>query len=721
MRWTTPLALLLLMACGDKDLQDDTAPHETNIPDDTQELIDSGDSDHSSPPEDTGFLSDQDADGWDPDEGDCDDADPTVHPGADELCNGQDDDCDGQVDEEPCSGGCDVYLPYDFGSIQDAIDALPDGATVCLDSGHYYESFELSGRSMTIRGIYGSWATIIDGQFTGSVARVAGDSSDAVVIEGLTLINGAASGGGGLSVDAVTTTLTDINIMDCSATSGGGLAIGGAAEVEVTGLVLRDNTASQHGGALHITGSSSLWVTDLEMAGNEAGTGWGAGLYASDGTWLEIETATCEENIGAGLGGTCITAEDCTLTITDLWASENEGKGSGGAVAVFGSSEGWLSDLILEYNDLDSGTDATGGGLFAGGEASLDIQGLIIRESDIGSGYGGALYMQDSATITAVDVLIDGNNAGYTGAIQMTGTSNLSMEDCTISDNDASWDDMIENGGASLQLTNCSIVDNTARTCSALMLVHSTAVLDHVLIGGNRSTGSYGGAICSRDYGASSTSLTADYLIVSENRSSGVAGAFYVTASDGAGSSSTITISHALIVGNGASDEGGAFWLESDDEGTVELDITSSVIASNYASSADAIWADGNVNVNITYSDIYDNGITPFVGVEDPTGSDGNVSVDPELLDTSGDWEDWDLHLAAGSALIDAGDPSSLDPDGTTADMGAYGGTDAGAWDLDGDGYPLWWQPGPYDSHSYPAAGWDCDDGDETVYPGAGC
>ena len=48
-------------------------------------------------------LADLDGDGVT--KGDCDDLDLAVKPGASEVCNGKDDDCDGKVDEEVC-GEC---------------------------------------------------------------------------------------------------------------------------------------------------------------------------------------------------------------------------------------------------------------------------------------------------------------------------------------------------------------------------------------------------------------------------------------------------------------------------------------------------------------------------------------------------------------------------------------------------------------------------------------
>jgi hypothetical protein len=51
---------------------------------------------------------DGDADGWSDQCGDCDDGDPTVYPGATELCDGEDHDCNGVVDDADLDG--DGYL-----------------------------------------------------------------------------------------------------------------------------------------------------------------------------------------------------------------------------------------------------------------------------------------------------------------------------------------------------------------------------------------------------------------------------------------------------------------------------------------------------------------------------------------------------------------------------------------------------------------------------------
>ena len=104
------LALLLTLGCGiDRVLLDPA-----------------GDDDDSTAQDDA------DGDGYAVDDGDCDDGDPAVHPGATELCNGVDDDCDGTAAGEEdadgdafrlCHGDCDdddatihpwaAEVPYD--------------------------------------------------------------------------------------------------------------------------------------------------------------------------------------------------------------------------------------------------------------------------------------------------------------------------------------------------------------------------------------------------------------------------------------------------------------------------------------------------------------------------------------------------------------------------------------------------------------------------------
>jgi hypothetical protein len=96
-----------------------------------------------------------------------------------------------------------------------------------------------------------------------------------------------------------------------------------------------------------------------------------------------------------------------------------------------------------------------------------------------------------------------------------------------------------------------------------------------------------------------------------------------------------------------------------------------------------------------------------YASIADPTGFDGNISVDPRFVELSIDqnFENDDLHLQRDSPCVDAGDPETVGAGDPPPAIGAFGVTRIPDEDEDGDGYA-------------PEGGGDCNDGDPTVHPG---
>ncbi len=123
--------------CDDDD--DDINPDASELCDGADNDCD-GDTDEDDAEDTSSWYADGDGDGFGDaddakttceapsgyvsDDSDCDDTDPSVNPDASELCDGLDNDCDGDTDEDDAEGASEWYADLDGDGFGDADDAL---------------------------------------------------------------------------------------------------------------------------------------------------------------------------------------------------------------------------------------------------------------------------------------------------------------------------------------------------------------------------------------------------------------------------------------------------------------------------------------------------------------------------------------------------------------------------------------------------------------------
>lgn len=368
------------------------------------------------------------------------------------------------------------------------------------------------------------------------------------------------------------------------------------------------------------------------------------------------------------------------------------------SVGTYG--HGYVEDSVL---DFDGVTFADGSG-DSGGAMTIRRTTATFRRStfvdNTSTGDGGALLIDgaDGHVVTIEDSTFEHNVSrnGWGGGILQYGGV-LSVVRTTFVDNVAgAGSGAFELSGASfLRLEDSTIEHNTSTALGAGVVVYNTdqAEIVRSTFTGNQTENQGAGLMVLGTVNA--VELAGSTFC--DNTSAGAGGALYL-ASYG---SLDASVHHNVFVGNRAGGGGAAVGIAD-----AHVDFAqNTIVDSTTDDDRGAIWVDVSGVAALTNNVLVNNvGAAAAVdpgGVLDPAytllwGNDRDlvgianseiVEADPGFVAYIGSDCSSDLRPATGSAMIDAGDPTRLDDDGSRSDLGAYGGPGASlVLDLDGDG-----------------------------------
>jgi outer membrane protein OmpA-like peptidoglycan-associated protein len=456
--------------------------------------------------------------------------------------------------------------------------------------------------------------------------------------------------GGALWVDGDSSAeLVNMDLLENSARSGGAIAsVGGT--VTLTDVILKKNEALEHGGALSATSSAMILLGGVTLEKNSAADGGAAWL--SSGAELADVGSTWTRNRATGNGGalTLDGALQATLEGSTLFA--HEATGAGGAVWAVDAAGGvTLIDTILTDN-LSLGSD--GGAVGLGRETPLVVSGSVFERNRADAADGGAISVRtttgDPAVSISTSTLRDNVADGQGGALALDGIGELSVVDSFLVDNIAGTD------GGALAATSAGRVSVT-RT-----LVHH-----------NTATGRGGGTF-ETDSAQGGTYQNVSYT---ENAAAKGGGISLWNTTEG-------SVLNTTLAANEASGDGGNVHVEG---GTVRF--VNTIVA--FATDGGGVWGDAvaAAGSDVFYGLFWSNAGGDATGsLTNPVGLSGTIAADPMFrsFPIDGDESNDDLRLAIGSPAINTGDPSLVDVDGSSSDIGAWGGPNGYRIDLDGDG-----------------------------------
>ncbi len=575
-------------------------------------------------------VRDDDGDGWTAADGDCNDDNDTVFPGATEVCDGEDTDCDGVLEEEEadadydgwliCEGDCDdederVYPGAaeicddkdsdcdDF--IPDREDADGDGFTPCDGDCDDDEPLAMP----TLEEVCDS----IDNDCSGEVDDIDEDG------------DGHSPCLGGGDCDDQDRDAHPV-VVDLEAEDGGDGTISRPYNDLTEALENRDDVCR--------TIVLSPGSYELSTAHDDGYLRFvGGGLDADD---VVIVPSKKESRIFEVSSGATLSLENMTLTGADA-------PGDGGAVRAV------AADLEL-YGVVFEANRCTGdGGAVAVSSGSLTSLDTIFRDNHSDDD-GGALAVLSGA-YTDDGSLFQGNEGVRGGAAALESTD-ISATGVTWSENEA--DDV---GGA------LAVIGGT------LALEGCRFTLNHSSLDG--------GALSASDLTREGSVLR--NLVFQDNIAQKAGGAVAF-----GGSEVAAVLANSTFTANAAADEGAGIYVAAAE--ATELWVWSNALL--WSDGESGLWAAPGCGASFAYNHAYLTTSGTDFDLGDADGGD-NVVEDPQLTDVSndGDPDNDDLAPGATSPLIDSGPPDGSGPagyswrdtDGTRNDRGHTGGP--GEWE----------------------------------------
>jgi hypothetical protein len=307
--------------------------------------------------------------------------------------------------------GCCIRVPQDYATIQEAINAAPDGCAVVVSEGVYYENIHFHGKNIILRSTDPAnpivvSGTIIDGNSAGSVVTFSGTESSDCVLCGLTITHGYAAKGGGICGNGARASIRSNNI--------------------TTNTAYRYLSFQGWGGGLH--GLNGI-IEDNIISANSSSYA-GGGLYGCNGT-IQHNIITCNSayRYGGGLYG------------CDGYIKNN---------VVLGNYAGWYGTSLYDLqsqtpnNGISGKSPTTGYGPEGGGLYLCNgiIENNLIYQNQARTNGGGLAHCNG----TIQNNIISRNSAMFGGGLFWCNPAII--RNCIIWRNDA-----VENP----QLDTCSI------------------------------------------------------------------------------------------------------------------------------------------------------------------------------------------------------------------------------------------------------------------------